>query len=465
MAAAPCAEASARSSKVDASLVVPDPKATLEARRDRALGQVELALLPADARGAHQWIIRFPSVSDDRAPRRRRFSPDSTHRLPAVSRLEVQIEETPFANDWDLWVFPPDRKTDSGGTSRFATRSTPHARNFMRGRRCYWTLTNWVRKTMRSLRGSSRSIGRRGCSEADMRRCARCVRHRSSGAGEFSNRGSITTGDGRSCAAMPAAFRLDGLPLEYQPMQSQPICDFHFNWKLGAVFELRSREGGSLLVCGYDITNDLSNRPAARQLRESLLAYIEFSIASRRATEADDALLSRIIPVVEGRAGGDAPAGSSKRHSSSRRCANIWPAAMLPGSPELDDAKIAAAGFGYQVSRMPCGVARRVRGRMVGASRERPHRSENSQTEATTTFMCIFTTGTTTAATGTSVFWGVNTNSALTTAPANGIKLEVRPEDCLDGKIVLEAETTAGPRSDDHEIGACCHGNPKLHRW
>ena len=37
---------------VDPALVVPDPKLTLQARRDRALGEVELALLPADAGGA-----------------------------------------------------------------------------------------------------------------------------------------------------------------------------------------------------------------------------------------------------------------------------------------------------------------------------------------------------------------------------------------------------------------------------
>ena len=67
-------------------------------------------------------------------------------------------------------------------------------------------------------------------------------------------------------------FIVDDLPADYRPIV-QPVSDFHFNHKLGSLFEFRTEEGGKLLVCGYNIADDLANRPAARQLRRSLLGY------------------------------------------------------------------------------------------------------------------------------------------------------------------------------------------------
>jgi hypothetical protein len=65
---------------------------------------------------------------------------------------------------------------------------------------------------------------------------------------------------------------LDSLPKELRPIV-QPIDDWNTNRKLGLVWECRVGRG-RLLVCSADLNKDLAKRPAARQLRESLLSYM-----------------------------------------------------------------------------------------------------------------------------------------------------------------------------------------------
>ena len=67
-------------------------------------------------------------------------------------------------------------------------------------------------------------------------------------------------------------FDLEGMPEGYRPIV-QLVPDFHYNTRLGQVFEARVGKG-SLLVCGYDLEGNLKGRPAARQFRKSLFKYI-----------------------------------------------------------------------------------------------------------------------------------------------------------------------------------------------
>ncbi len=64
---------------------------------------------------------------------------------------------------------------------------------------------------------------------------------------------------------------LDSLPADLRPIV-QVIDDWNTCRKLGLVFEAKVG-AGSLLVCSIDLEKDLATRPAARQLRQSLLAY------------------------------------------------------------------------------------------------------------------------------------------------------------------------------------------------
>ena len=65
---------------------------------------------------------------------------------------------------------------------------------------------------------------------------------------------------------------LDALPTDLRPIV-QVIDDWNTNRKLGLVWECRVGSG-KLLVCSADLDKDLDKRPAARQLRESLLSYM-----------------------------------------------------------------------------------------------------------------------------------------------------------------------------------------------
>lgn len=66
-------------------------------------------------------------------------------------------------------------------------------------------------------------------------------------------------------------FDLAGAPTGFRPIV-QAVPDFHYNTLLGQVFEAKVGSG-SLLVCGYDLTGELDQRPAARQFRRSLYDY------------------------------------------------------------------------------------------------------------------------------------------------------------------------------------------------
>lgn len=68
------------------------------------------------------------------------------------------------------------------------------------------------------------------------------------------------------------AILLDDTPPQYRPIL-QVIDNYDRNSKLGILFEARVGKG-KLLVCAMDLEKDAANRPAARQLMQSLLNYV-----------------------------------------------------------------------------------------------------------------------------------------------------------------------------------------------
>jgi len=66
-------------------------------------------------------------------------------------------------------------------------------------------------------------------------------------------------------------FVLNDTPADFRPIV-QVIDDFHRNYKLGAVFEAAVGPGKLLATC-FDLSNHLDQRPVARQMLHSLLAY------------------------------------------------------------------------------------------------------------------------------------------------------------------------------------------------
>lgn len=83
------------------------------------------------------------------------------------------------------------------------------------------------------------------------------------------------------------AINLDRLPKDLQPIV-QPIDDWNRNYKLGLVFEATVGRG-RLIVASADLETDLDSRPAARQMRRSLIGYMSSArFAPRSALSVAD---------------------------------------------------------------------------------------------------------------------------------------------------------------------------------
>jgi hypothetical protein len=88
------------------------------------------------------------------------------------------------------------------------------------------------------------------------------------------------------------AMNLDGLPQELHPTV-QVIDDWVTNRKLGLIFEARVSKG-NLLVCSIDLESALDPNPVARQLRQSLLAYLSGNRFHPRVTLSEAQIESLI---------------------------------------------------------------------------------------------------------------------------------------------------------------------------
>jgi hypothetical protein len=71
------------------------------------------------------------------------------------------------------------------------------------------------------------------------------------------------------------AIQLDSFPVELKPVV-RIIDDWVTNRRLALLFEAKVGEG-SILVSGADLVNNLENRPESRQLKKSLLSYMNSS--------------------------------------------------------------------------------------------------------------------------------------------------------------------------------------------
>ena len=83
-------------------------------------------------------------------------------------------------------------------------------------------------------------------------------------------------------------MNLAEFPVDYQPLV-QPIDTWHVSRKLGMLIEVKVLKG-RLLMTTMDITRHLSSRPVARQLRHSILRYMQSSDFNPKTTVAPDVI-------------------------------------------------------------------------------------------------------------------------------------------------------------------------------
>ena len=214
---------------------------------------------------------------------------------PKACKLVVGLKGTPFENDWDVWVYPatPDPKAPAEVLIATSLDQEALARLDAGGR------------VLLLPPRLARTHPRLGFEPIFWNRYM------------FHNQARQTLGllcDPRhpALAKFPTAFFqdwqwneivtraqgmvLDTLPKDLRPIV-QPIDDWNTNRKLGLIWECRVGHG-KLLVCSADLAKDLEKRPAACQLRRSLLSYMADKRFNPRVTVSKDDL-ARLLDLTQ----------------------------------------------------------------------------------------------------------------------------------------------------------------------
>ncbi len=194
-------------------------------------------------------------------------------RLPAPAKytLTVGLQGTPFVNDWVLWLYPariePPEPQDVLVSASFDDNTLAQ---LAQGGKVLLLLTDTPPEFPR---GSFTPIfWNRYMFDTQQTQTLGLLCDPKHPALKWFPTDSFSGWQWAQVLSDSRALVMDALPRELRPIV-QPIDDWNTNRKLGLVFECRVGEG-KLLVCSADLQRDLDKRPAARQLRHSLLAYM-----------------------------------------------------------------------------------------------------------------------------------------------------------------------------------------------
>jgi hypothetical protein len=211
--------------------------------------------------------------------------------VPSKFAVSVALKGTPFANDWDIWVYPPNAEITAPADVVVARRWDEANKALAEGRKVL-LLTVTVNPAM-SRPGKFLPVFWSSV--------------------WFPNRQPSTMGilcDPKhpALAQFPTEFYsnwqwydliqnsrtmiLDATPATFRPIV-QVMDTFERNGKLGNLFEARVGKG-SLLVCTMDLPGLADKQPAARQLLKSLYGYMG-SEAFRPPQELESALLAKMF--------------------------------------------------------------------------------------------------------------------------------------------------------------------------
>ena len=198
-------------------------------------------------------------------------------KLPAPHRyrLVVGLDGTKAENDWDFWVYPSEVEA-STPRGVLVTRSWDEAaaRLAAGGKVLYQPRRadlDWTSPPLDTVP----VFWNRLMGPAWGRMLGLLVKARHPALAEFPTEANFDW-QWSEVVSGARAVNLDRLPRTLEPIV-WAIDDWNRNHKLGLVFECRVGRG-RLVVSGADLESSLDARPAARQLRRSLLVYM----ASRR---------------------------------------------------------------------------------------------------------------------------------------------------------------------------------------
>lgn len=193
---------------------------------------------------------------------------------PSQLRVSVRIVDTDKQNHWNIWVYPATKKTVDN-LPYITTRLDKAAQDKLDAGGSVLLLTYG---TVPPERGGDIAVGfssifwntawTRGQAPHTLGICCD-AKHPALAA--FPNEG-VSDYQWWDLMSRCDAMNLDEYPKDFRPIV-YIVDDWFTNRKLGLLYEARVGNG-KLLVCGADLQNDLEERPAAAQFRQSLLEYM-----------------------------------------------------------------------------------------------------------------------------------------------------------------------------------------------
>ncbi|HEY0945663.1 MAG TPA: hypothetical protein VGD81_10360 [Opitutaceae bacterium] len=212
---------------------------------------------------------------------------------PAHYQLIVRINDTPFENDWDVWVYPP--KTLINAPSRITlTRSLADAQAALaEGERVLWLVPPAEVHGDVAL-GMTPVFWNTWCTQRQAPHTLGLLCDPVHPAFATFPTDAHSNWQWWYLVGRAAPMILDELPPSLRPVV-QVIDDWFTNRRLGLVFEARVGRG-SLLACSVDLDTDLAGDPVARQFRASLLHYAASDVFAPTHEIAPASLASLLKP-------------------------------------------------------------------------------------------------------------------------------------------------------------------------
>ena len=195
---------------------------------------------------------------------------------PARYRLVVDLEETPFENDWDVWVYPHELEVDppSGVTLTEALDEATVTVLRAGGRVLLQVPPERVKgdEDRPVALGFSSIFWNTAWTSGQAPHSLGILCDPEHPAFEAFPTDFHSNWQWWYLVSRASALLLDGLPPGLRPTV-QVIDDWFTNRRLGLVFEAKVGPG-RLLLSSIDLESDLESNVVARQLRRSLLDYV-----------------------------------------------------------------------------------------------------------------------------------------------------------------------------------------------
>jgi hypothetical protein len=271
----------------------------------------------------------------------------SSAQVPSKLKVTVAIEGTPFANDWDIWVYPSQVDVAAPAGVTVATAWDTNATSALSaGKKVVLLASPGI--IAKAVQGSFTPVFWGPVMFANQPGTMSILCDPKHPAlAQFPTDG-YTNWQWYDLLQGSRSVILDDAPPEYRPTV-QMIDNFSRNHRLGDIFEAKVGPG-RLLVCSLNLKRNLDTSPAARQMLHSLLAYAA-SDAFQPAQELTPAYLATLF---RERSPLDAitraPALDEKPLLRVKAAVKVpQPNTPAPWAPEADEVLAREPGFDYSV--------------------------------------------------------------------------------------------------------------------